>query len=61
MELRFNSFERGRGLWKFNNSLLTDATFVEKVKDTIKKTKQQYLETEDGEYNLQTISTVVHS
>ena len=60
MELKFNSFERGRGLWKFNNSLLTDPIFIEKVKDTIQKVKQQYLETEDGENN-QTSDIINHS
>ena len=42
LELKFNSFERGRGLWKFNNSLLTDKIYVDKVKETIERLKIQY-------------------
>lgn len=41
LELKFNKFIRGRGLWKFNNSLLTDKTFIEKVKQTILKVQDQ--------------------
>lgn len=32
VELMLNDFERGRGLWKFNN-LLYDETYVDKVKN----------------------------
>lgn len=42
LELKFNPFERGRGLWKFNNSLLTDMVFIDKVKETIDRVKSQY-------------------
>ena len=42
VELKFNSFERGRGFWKFNNSLLTDKIYVDKVKETIERLKIQY-------------------
>ena len=42
LELKFNSFERGRGLWKFNNSILTDKICVDKVKETIERMKIQY-------------------
>ena len=42
LELKFNSFERGRGLWKFNNSILTDKICVDKVKKTIERMKIQY-------------------
>lgn len=34
----------GRGLWKFNNSLLTDKEYVSKVKETIHSVCSQYLE-----------------
>lgn len=34
LELKFNSFERDRGLWKFNNSLLTD--MVKEIIDRVK-------------------------
>jgi exonuclease III len=43
-DLRFNSFERGRGLWKFNCNLLHDKTYVDKVKQKIKDFDQQYLQ-----------------
>jgi hypothetical protein len=42
VEFKFNSFERGRGLWKFNNLLLYDKVFVEKVKQQIQFVKEQY-------------------
>lgn len=42
LELKFNPFERGRGLWKFNNSLLTDMVFIDKVKEIIDRVKSQY-------------------
>jgi hypothetical protein len=33
---------RGRGTWKFNNSLLRDEEFVKKVKDDIKQVIEEY-------------------
>lgn len=42
LELKFNTFQRGRGLWKFNNSLLIDKTYIQKVKDTIQQVHNQY-------------------
>ena len=42
MELKFSSFTRGHGLWKFNNSLLTDNVYVEKVKQIIESLDRQY-------------------
>ena len=42
LELKFNSFERGRGLWKFNNTLLTDKIYVDKVKENIERVNIQY-------------------
>ena len=35
LELKFNPFNRGHSLWKFNNNLLTDKEYVLKVKETI--------------------------
>lgn len=35
LELKFNKFVRGLGLWKFNNSLLIDMIYIKKVKQTI--------------------------
>ena len=48
IELKFNKFTRGRGLWKFNNSLLTDKTYIDKVKETISKVHDQYQHTDDN-------------
>lgn len=42
VEFRLNTFERGRGLWKFNNNLLYDKTYVDKVKNQIQMVKTQY-------------------
>ena len=40
--LNFGCQPKGRGLWKFNNSLLKDQRYVEEIKNCIKNTKQQY-------------------
>ena len=48
IKLKFNKFTRGRGLWKFNNSLLTDKTYIDKVKETISKVHDQYQHTDDN-------------
>lgn len=43
LELKFNPFERGRGLWKFNNRLqITDKIYVDMVKKAIERVKIQY-------------------
>ena len=42
LEIKFNAFQRGRGLCKFNNSLLLDKIYVDKVKDTIQQVHDQY-------------------
>ena len=42
LSLRFQDFHIGKGLWKFNNSLLYDKEFVAKVKSTIYNVKLQY-------------------
>jgi hypothetical protein len=41
-DFRFNSFERGRGLWKFNSNLLHDKTYIDKVKQNIQDFDKQY-------------------
>ena len=41
LELEFNLFIRGKGLWKFNNSLLYDIDYINMVKENdldVKKT-----------------------
>ena len=44
VEITLKSFElpRGKGFWKFNNSLLYDKKYVETIKETIKSTLNQY-------------------
>ena len=43
LDLVFNySNERGRGYWKFNNSLLKDQNYIKIVEDTISEVKQTY-------------------
>lgn len=48
IELRFNSFERGQGLWKFNNNLLHDKVYIETLKQKIEAVKNQYNQTLHG-------------
>ncbi len=43
LELRLNDFVRGRGFWRFNNSLLKDPVYIKKVKEVIQKTKEDYI------------------
>ena len=40
--ITFTKFERGRGFWKFNNSLLHDHAYVKLIKDTIRNVKEKY-------------------
>ena len=42
MDLTLNENERGRGYWKFNNSLLKDQNYIKLVKDTISEVIQTY-------------------
>ena len=42
LTLKFNQFKRGKGLWKFNNSLLYDTKYVNKVNEFILKFKKQH-------------------
>ena len=42
LELELNPFIRGKGLWKFNNSLLYDADYVNVMKEKILDVKKQY-------------------
>lgn len=38
-----NEFRKGKGLWKFNNSLLKDTEYVKTIKDCINRVKEQYM------------------
>ena len=42
LSLDFTGFNRGRGFWKFNNSLLKDQVYVDIIKWTIKDVTRQY-------------------
>ena len=42
MNMIFSLQERGRGFWKFNNSLLSDPAYVKVVKDCINETVDEY-------------------
>ena len=42
IEIDFSNFQRGRGFWKFNNSLLKDPQYVSRVKNCIKKVIKTY-------------------
>ena len=55
LQLRFCQYQRGRGLWKFNNSLVRDKQYVVIVKETITKPKCQYAV---HVYNLENISNI---
>ena len=40
--ITFSAFERGKGILKFNNSLLYDCVYVDRIKDTIRNVEQKY-------------------
>ena len=42
MNIIFTHQEKGRGFWKFNNSLLSDLAYVKLVKDCINETVDEY-------------------
>ena len=42
MSFKFNDFIKGKGLWKFNNCLLTDKNYIDTIKKTILELKIQY-------------------
>ena len=41
-DIVFTNFEKGKGFWKFNNSLLKDKLYIDGVKDILLSLKQQY-------------------
>ena len=43
LTISLSQIKKGRGLWTFNNSLLTDKQYVQTIKETIKKIKAQYM------------------
>ena len=42
LEIDFSKFQRGKGFWKFNKSLLGDPAYVNLIKTTIKRVIAQY-------------------
>ena len=56
LDIDFTKFVRGRGFWKFNNSLLKDPEYLEIVKDAIKRVACQYA-TVNGDDNFFTNAT----
>ncbi len=42
IEMELSDQTRGRGIWKFNNSLLTDPNYINIVKNVIMETEDQY-------------------
>ena len=42
LKLKFNEFKRGKGLWKFNNSLLYDSAYLETINELITSVITQY-------------------
>lgn len=42
-----NELKRGKGIWKFNTSLLYDSNYVSKVKNIISECKSEYSDLED--------------
>ena len=42
LSIDFNNFKKGKGLWKFNNSLLYDEKYLDCIKNTILEVKKQY-------------------
>ena len=42
LEIDFSRFSRGKGFWKFNNSLLKDIDYLEMIKNLIKRVVCQY-------------------
>ena len=42
LEIDFAKFQRGRGFWKFNNSLLNDPEYLTLIKEVITRVTTQY-------------------
>ena len=56
--LKFNKFKKGRGLWKFNNSLLQDPEYLDTINKLILDIKSQYVL---PVYNLENIRDISDS
>ena len=42
LDIDFAKFRRGKGIWKFNNSLLKDPEYLKTIKEVIKRVTTQY-------------------
>lgn len=42
LKLKLQDYERGKGYWKFNNTLLKDRKYIEEVKRTVEEVKLTY-------------------
>lgn len=45
IDIVFSNFEKGKGLWKFNNILLKDKEYIDWINKGIVSLKHQYTET----------------
>ena len=55
LSLIFQTIQKSKTFWKFNNSLLTNKDYVNEIKNVILKTKQQYAA---SPYNLDKIESI---
>ena len=55
LDLDLSTIKRGKGFWKFNNSLLKDPKYVKCIKDKILDVKRQYAATP---YNMENIDQI---
>lgn len=51
LKLKLQEYERGKGYWKFNNTLLKDPKYIEEVKRTIEECKFTYITNENNLQN----------
>lgn len=58
LSFKFNDFLKGKGLWKFNNSLLTDKIYIDIIKKTIVELKIQYA---CPIYNFNNLNTITNN
>ena len=52
LSFKFHNQTRGKGVWKFNNSLLYDKDYVKEIKNCINETVNQYSDTNSNDMNL---------
>ena len=58
LELLLDPFVRGKGIWRFNNSLLRNTEYTKSVKNWIREIKEQYMA---PVYNLDNIDQIDNS